>query len=66
VGKPSRIEWSEVSRQVNEGGYDALRRFIRRWKEEAGLKSSDAYVPLEFSPGEAFQFDWSHDQLEIG
>src|SRR5271165_2413392 len=24
-------------------------------------KTASAYVPLSFAPGEAYQFDWSHD-----
>ena len=27
--------------------------------------SSDAYIPLTFAPGEAFQFDWSHEVVLI-
>jgi transposase len=27
--------------------------------------SADAYVPLSFAPGEAFQFDWSHEVVLI-
>ena len=27
--------------------------------------SAEAYVPLSFAPGEAFQFDWSHDVVLI-
>ena len=23
--------------------------------------TADAYVPLSFAPGEAYQFDWSHE-----
>jgi PAS domain S-box-containing protein len=26
----------------------------------------DGYIPLVFDPGEAFQFDWSHEQAEMG
>ena len=47
------------------GGYDAVRRYIRAWKEENRSRKS-AYVPLLFTKGEAFQFDWSEEIVEIG
>ena len=44
-----------------EGGYDAVRRYARRWAKERGQATATAYVPLTFAPGEAYQFDWSHE-----
>ena len=45
-----------------EGGYDAVRRYARVWRRRHRLlSSSEAYVPLIFDPGEAHQFDWSHE-----
>jgi transposase len=43
------------------GGYDAVRRYARRWSREHASATTDAYVPLTFAPGEAYQFDWSHE-----
>src|SRR3974377_1544508 len=43
------------------GGYDAVRRYARRWSRERGTSAASAYVPLSFAPGEAYQFDWSHE-----
>jgi len=44
-----------------EGGYDAVRRYARRWSKGHAAATADAYVPLSFAPGEAYQFDWSHE-----
>lgn len=44
-----------------EGGYDAVRRYARARQRRQGAAQSDAYVPLTFEPGEAYQFDWSHE-----
>ena len=45
-----------------EGGYDAVRRYARVWRRRHRLlSSSEAYVPLIFDPGEAYQFAWSHE-----
>jgi len=47
-----------------EGGYDAVRRYARaRARETRTLVN--AYVPLSFAPGEAYQFDWSHEVVLI-
>src|ERR1700729_3003067 len=43
------------------GGYDAVRRYARRWSKERGESTASAYVPLSFAPREACQFDWSHE-----
>jgi transposase len=43
------------------GGYDAVRRYARAWYKDHAAASVDAYVPLTFAPGEAYQFDWSHE-----
>ncbi len=44
-----------------EGGYDAVRRYAKRWSKARGASAASAYVPLSFAPGEAYQFDWSHE-----
>ena len=44
-----------------EGGYDAVRRYARRWGEQHASATAEAYMPLTFAPGEACQFDWSHE-----
>jgi transposase len=43
------------------GGYDAVRRYARHWDTAHGHATATAYVPLTFAPGEAYQFDWSHE-----
>ena len=43
------------------GGYDAVRRYARAWAEREGVRTAAAFVPLIFAPGEAYQFDWSHE-----
>lgn len=48
-----------------DGGYDAVRRYARVWERERSASTADAYVPLSFAPGEAYQFDWSHEIVLI-
>ncbi len=48
------------------GGYDAVRRYARTWRRRWRLLSqSQAFVPLSFDPGEAYQFDWSHEYARL-
>src|SRR5438309_432486 len=58
--------FEELRGRGYDGGYDAVRRYARRWSKERGQVSASAYVPLSFAPGEAYQFDWSHEVVLIG
>jgi transposase len=55
--------FEELRGRGYDGGYDAVRRYARRWAKERGQAMAAAYVPLSFAPGEAFQFDWSHEVI---
>ena len=44
-----------------DGGYDAIRRYARSWAKANASETASAFVPLIFAPGEAYQFDWSHE-----
>jgi transposase len=54
-------------REGFEGSYDAVRRYAARWRQERRRNAVDApaFIPLMFRPGEAYQFDWSHEDVEI-
>ena len=47
------------------GSYDNVRRYAHDWVERHGAAAVEAYVPLIFAPGEAYQFDWSHECVVI-
>lgn len=51
------------------GSYDRVAVFARKWsqsqQESNRAASKQTYIPLEFSPGEASQFDWSEDWAMI-
>ncbi len=53
--------FEELRGRGYDGGYDTVRRYARRWAKERGETTAAAYVPLSFAPGEAYQFDWSHE-----
>ena len=62
-GKPPRERltfmrmFEELRLSGYAGGYDAIRRYARAWERQQGARTAEAYVPLSFAPGEAFQFD---------
>ena len=66
-GKPARERltlirvFEELRALGYEGGYDAVRRYARTWSKQRAGETANAYVPLTFAPGEAYQFDWSHE-----
>ncbi len=47
------------------GAYDSVRRFVKAWRAEHQGTPTDAYIPLVFESGEAFQFDWSHEKIIV-
>ena len=70
-GKPARERltliriFEELRGLGYQGGYDAVRRYAQKWRVERGAATAEAYVPLSFAPGEAYQFDWSHEVVLI-
>jgi transposase len=66
-GKPARERltliriFEELRALGYEGSYDAVRRYAKRRRAERGAAIAEAFVPLSFAPGEAYQFDWSHE-----
>ncbi|KTS20431.1 transposase [Methylobacterium indicum] len=71
TGKPARERLTltrifEALRGLGyEGGYDAVRRYAKTWKRQQASVTAPAFVPLAFAPGEAYQFDWSHEIVLI-
>jgi transposase len=69
--KPSREQltlirlFEQLRGRGYEGGYDAVRRYARGWQRHQASVSVGAFVPLSFAPGEAYQFDWSHEIVLI-
>jgi transposase len=53
--------YEDLQARGYDGGYDAVRRYARAWSKRRGQSAAAAFVPLSFEPGEAYQFDWSHE-----
>jgi transposase len=48
------------------GAYDSVQRFVKDWKQTKRPSTTQAFIPLVFPPADAAQFDWSHEQVELG
>ncbi|MDH5331681.1 MAG: IS21 family transposase, partial [Aquincola sp.] len=46
------------------GAVDSVRRHVRQ--HQARTQPTEAFIPQSFGPGEAYQFDWSHEHVEVG
>jgi len=57
--------FEELQRRGYEGAYDSVQRHVREWK--AGKNAvAGVFIPFSFEAGEAFQFDWSEENLTLG
>lgn len=71
-GKPAKhrrsaqILFEQLQRNGYTGGYDSIRRYLRQWRSREQSSDTPAFIPLSFDPGEAFQFDWSYEDVELG
>lgn len=63
--RSARRLFEDLQREGYAGGYDSVQRFVKKWKVRRP-GSRDAFVPLVFAPGEACQFDWSHEHVVLG
>jgi transposase len=47
--------FEELRGRGYDGAHDSVHRFVKGWREERARVPADAYVPLSFAPGEAYQ-----------
>ena len=57
-----------LRQEGSQAGYDAVRRHARQWqsRHQPAAVGGPAFVPLVFPPGDAYQFDWSHEDVVLG
>ena len=72
AGKPLRERrngqrlYDTLAEEGFTGSYPTLQRAVRAWKVERGRDGARVFIPLVFAPGEAYQFDWSYETVELG
>jgi transposase len=65
--RTAKALYAQIKAGGYEGGYTRLTDFIRAWRQGEGQGAAmNAFVPLTFELGEAFQFDWSEEGLVVG
>ena len=57
--------FEELRGRGYEGAHDSVHRFAKAWRQERSRLPAKAYVPMSFAPGEAYQFDWSHETITL-
>jgi len=62
----AQILFEQLQSEGYEGGCDAVRRYVGAWRKEQGKAPAKAFIPLEYDPGDAFQFDWNYEDVELG
>ncbi|MBU9597651.1 IS21 family transposase [Burkholderia multivorans] len=65
--RTARFMFEAIRAQGYGGSYTRVSIFVRRWREQqTQAPRRQAYVPLAFELGEAFQFDWSCEYAFVG
>ena len=57
--------FEELRSRGYDGAHDSVHRFAKAWRNERARVLVRAFVPLSFAPGEAYQFDWSHETITL-
>ena len=57
--------FEELRGQGYDGAHDSVHRFVKVWRDEQSRVPAHAFVPMSFAPGEAYQFDWSHETITL-
>ena len=57
--------FEELRGRGYDGAHDSVHRFAKAWRNERARVPVQAFVPLSFAPGEAYQFDWSHETITL-
>jgi transposase len=57
--------FEELRGRGYDGAHDSVHRFVKAWRDERTRVPVHAYVPMSFAPGEAYQFDWSHETITL-
>ena len=65
--RTAKALYAEIKATGYDGGYSRVTDFIRAWRQGEGQAGvANAFIPLAFELGEAYQFDWSEEGLVVG
>src|SRR5665213_4528036 len=57
--------FEELRGRGYDGARDSVHRVVKAWREERARVQARAFVRRSFAPGEAYQFDWSHETITL-
>ena len=57
--------FEELRGRGYDGAHDSVHRFVKSWRDDRARVPAQAFVPMSFAPGEAYQFDWSHETITL-
>src|SRR6202046_532861 len=57
--------FEELRGRGYDGAHDSVHRFVKAWRTEHARAPVQAFIPLSFDPGEAYQFDGSHETITL-
>jgi hypothetical protein len=60
----ARRLFEQLRAEGHAGAYDSVQRHIGQWRRTR-TRSGEVFIPLWFAPGEAYQFDWSHEVVVL-
>ena len=65
--RTARRLFEDLQLEGYSGAYDSVQRYVKAWKETPRTPlTTEAFIPLVFPVADAAQFDWSHEQAELG
>jgi transposase len=57
--------FEELRGRGYDGAHDSVHRFAKTWRDERARVPAQAFIPMSFVPGDAYQFDWSHEAITL-
>jgi len=64
--KKQRLSSQNIWRELKRKGFEVGESTVRRYVHNLAQKHPEAFVPLDFEPGEAMQVDWGDMKAWIG
>ena len=64
--RTARSFYEQLQAEGYSGAYDSVQRYVKEWRQQRRHRPQRVYIPLSFSPADAYQFDWSHEDVILG
>jgi transposase len=61
----SRKLYQQLQASGYRGSYESVNLISRKFRREREGKGKQVFIPLDFEPGEAFQFDWGEEEINL-